>query len=316
MRLMKNYHQTALLILAITISATAIADSSIYGSVRLSVRGQDLGDSLKWDIMNNASRLGLRASEELENGLKAVAHFEMGVAADTATFGGGTENRIAKVGLEGSFGGLYLGTQWSPFYSVVGGTTDLFNVVGAKHIHSTARLSDTLAYVNSFGPATLVAAVVIDDFSNETYNDEEMLDTIQIGAKFSIGPVVVGAAVDQRAKSSGDGIRLGLGATYKINEVTIAAEFTSTENTIENTKDDVNAIELYAGFGLGNGNLIHTSIGQSDYGTNTPKAISIGFQKKLSKRTKYWLEAMFEDSDTNDVEDSKTYAIGLRHDWK
>lgn len=316
MRLMKNYHQTALLILAITISATAIADSSIYGSVRLSVRGQDLGDSLKWDIMNNASRLGLRASEELENGLKAVAHFEMGIAADTATFGGGTENRIAKVGLEGSFGGLYLGTQWSPFYSVVGGTTDLFNVVGAKHIHSTARLSDTLAYVNSFGPATLVAAVVIDDFSNETYNDEEMLDTIQIGAKFSIGPVVVGAAVDQRAKSSGDGIRLGLGATYKINEVTIAAEFTSTENTIENTKDDVNAIELYAGFGLGNGNLIHTSIGQSDYGTNTPKAISIGFQKKLSKRTKYWLEAMFEDSDTNDVEDSKTYAIGLRHDWK
>lgn len=316
MRSMNNYHQAALSLVVILISASAVADSSIYGSVRLSVRGQDTNNSLKWDIMNNASRLGLRASEDLENGIKAVAHFEMGVAADTASFGGDSENRIAKVGLEGSFGGIYLGTQWSPFYSVVGGTTDLFNVVGAKHIHSTTRLSNTLAYANSFGPATVVAAVVIDDFSTETYNDEEMLDTVQLGAKFNIGPVVVGAAVDQRAKSSGDGIRLGLGATYRVKEVTIAAAFTSTENTLANTQDDINAIELYAGYALGNGNLVHTSIGQTDYANITPKTISIGFQKKLSNRTKYWLEAMFEDAIPGNTEDSKTYAIGLRHDWK
>lgn len=316
MRSMKNYRQLVFLLVAILISATAVAESSIYGSVRLSVRGLDSDESFKWDIMNNGSRLGLRASEELENGLKAVAHFEMGVAADTATFGGGTENRIARVGLEGSFGGLYLGTQWSPFYSVVGGTTDLFNVVGAKHIHSTTRLSNTLAYTNNFGPATLVAAVVIDDFSTETYTDEEMLDTLQLGAKFNIGPVVVGAAVDQRSKSSGNGIRLGLSATYKVKEIIVAAAFTSTESTIANTPDDVNAIELYAGYALGNGNLIQTSIGQSDYGSTTPKAISIGFQKKLSKRTKYWLEAMFEDSNVENTKDHKTYAIGLRHDWK
>ncbi len=315
MKSINPYQRATLFSLVVVCSTASIAENSIYGSVRLSLRGQDSSDTLKWDIMNNASRLGLRASEELESGLKAVAHLEMGIDADTGTFGGGTDNRIAKVGLEGSFGGLYIGTQWSPFYSIVGGTTDLFNVVGAKHVHSTARLSNTLAYANSFGPATLVAAVVIDDFSNDSFEDEEMLDTIQLGAKFSIGPVIVGTAIDQRAKSSGDGIRLGLGATYKVNEVTIAAEFTSTENTIENTEDDVNAIELYAAMGLGNGNLLHTSIGQSDYGTSTPKAISIGYQKKLSKRTKYWIEAMFEDADSIGIEDTNTYAIGLRHDW-
>ncbi|MCB1755248.1 MAG: porin [Gammaproteobacteria bacterium] len=300
---------------AVAAPLTAMADASMYGSVRLSVRGIDAGDDMKWNIANHSSRLGFKGSEELDNGLKAVAHYELGVNADQAIFAtGASANRLSYVGLEGGFGGVYLGAQWTPFYTVVGGTTDQFNAVGANHIHSTVRTGDALAYAGTFGPATIIGAVVMTDM-NETETDE--IDIFQLGAQFNAGPVAVGIAVDQRAESAGDGTRFGLGATYSAGEMTFAAEFTSSEATLEGgteDDDDVTGFEIYGGFGLGNGNLIHASFGQTDDGNNTPNSISLGYQKKLSKATRFWVEGMIDDPDT-DADDTTTVSIGMRHDW-
>lgn len=300
---------------AVAAPLTAIADASMYGSARLSVRGIDAGDDMKWNIANNSSRLGFKGSEELDNGLKGVAHYEIGVGADTGTFGGGTANRLSYVGLEGGFGGVYLGAQWTPFYSIVGATTDQFNALGANHIHSTFRAGDTLAYAGTFGPATIIGAVIMTDV-NETETDE--IDIAHLGAKFNAGPVAVGIALDNRAESAGDGMRYGLGATYSAGEMTFAAEFTSTEATIEGgtaDDDDIIGMEIYGGFGLGNGNLIHASFGQTDDGDTTPNTITLGYQKKFSKATRFWVEGALDNADVKGVDDTTTVAIGMRHDW-
>lgn len=76
----------------------------------------------------NGSRWGLRGSEDLGNGLKAVFTLESGFAIDdgTSAQGGRLFGRQAFVGLEGDFGSARLGRQYSP----IGNVADL---VGTKN---------------------------------------------------------------------------------------------------------------------------------------------------------------------------------------
>lgn len=311
----KTLIAASLATMAMAAPLAASADATVYGSIRLSMVGVDDGDDMKWNVKNNSSRLGFKGSEELDNGLKAVAHYEMGVGADTGTFGGGTANRLSYVGIEGGFGGIYIGAQWTPFYTLVGGTTDQFNALGANHINSTFRIGDAIAYAGTFGPATVIAAIIASDFSTEDYDDDDAIDIIHAGAKFDAGPVTVGVALDNRSEGTGDGTRYGLAATYSAGEMTVAAEFTSTEAEMAGTEDDATGIEVYAGFGLGNGNLIHASYGQTDNGDATPSDITLGYQKKMSKRTKMWVEAGLGSTDVDGDDDTTTIAVGMRHDW-
>ena len=107
------------------------ADTILYGSARVSVDYNDddnlfnlfEGDA-SWDVVNNASRLGVMGSEDLGGGLSAVYQYEFGV---DVTDGGNLQgNRPKFVGLKGGFGQLTLGTQTTPYYEVVG-INDIFN---------------------------------------------------------------------------------------------------------------------------------------------------------------------------------------------
>ena len=127
----------------------AAADTILYGSARPSVdyvkyqglvfdlndrlppdqRNQELKDldSGYWDVVDNTSRLGVRGSEDLGGGLSAIYQFEFGV--DMTDGGNFVSNRPKWVGLKGeSWGALTLGTQWTPYYNVLG-VADVFNSV-------------------------------------------------------------------------------------------------------------------------------------------------------------------------------------------
>jgi predicted porin len=113
--------------------STAYADTTLYGSARVSVDyndpssnnfDKDTSDS-SWDVFNNASRLGVRGEEDLGGGLAAIYQYEFGV--DVSEGGNFESNRPKWVGLKGaSWGSITLGTQWTPYYNVVG-VGDIFN---------------------------------------------------------------------------------------------------------------------------------------------------------------------------------------------
>jgi len=124
--------------LALAVAATlgvagvSQAETTLYGSARVSVDwvkpdvdsryarffGID-GGSQFWEVTNNSSRLGVRGSEDLGNGLSAIYQYEFGVDVT-----GGTNyfnsNRPRWVGLKGGWGAFTMGTQWTPYYNVVG----------------------------------------------------------------------------------------------------------------------------------------------------------------------------------------------------
>jgi len=134
---------------AVGAAGVATADTTLYGSARPSVdyvnyqglifdlndrlppdqRNQTLKDldSGYWDVVDNLSRLGVRGSEDLGGGLSAIYQFEFGVdMTDGDNF---VSNRPKWVGLKGeSWGAITLGTQWTPYYNVLG-IADVFNSV-------------------------------------------------------------------------------------------------------------------------------------------------------------------------------------------
>jgi predicted porin len=133
----------------------AQADTTLYGSARVSVDYDEFnsdyirlpnGDldriragSDAWDMYNNASRLGVRGEEDLGGGLSAIYQYEFGV--DITEGGNLNSNRPKWVGLKGSsWGSVTAGTQWTPYYNVVG-VGDIFN--SSKVFNNATYLGNT-----------------------------------------------------------------------------------------------------------------------------------------------------------------------------
>lgn len=153
---------------ALAASAAAQAETTLYGSARIGVTyTQPHGpgpDKSSWDVANEASRIGVKGSEDLGGGLKVIYQYEFGVNIDggtndfasttavdkdgksaTGKDGSPLNRRLSSVGLTGGFGTVVLGRVWSAPYLYVGSLTDVFNssssgqatVMGWDRLNST-----------------------------------------------------------------------------------------------------------------------------------------------------------------------------------
>jgi len=102
-------------------AAQAQSSVTLYGAIGLDVlsaskvyNGTTTSSVVK--IEDNAivnSRIGVKGSEDLGGGLKAIFDLESSIAPDTGAARSQFWNRGAYVGLAGSFGSLKLGHQWN-----------------------------------------------------------------------------------------------------------------------------------------------------------------------------------------------------------
>ncbi len=129
---MKKSILTLAVAAALAAPLAAQADTILYGSARVSVDYNDddtlsnlfKGDA-SWDVANNFSRLGVLGEEDLGGGLSAVYQYEFSVDVTEGTnFLGRPRPKF--VGLKGGFGQLTVGTQYTPYYEVLG-VNDIFN---------------------------------------------------------------------------------------------------------------------------------------------------------------------------------------------
>ena len=105
----------------------------------------------------SGSRLGFKGTEDLGNGLSAVFVLEGGYNIDTGKAGqGGLRfGRQAFVGLRGTFGGVTVGRQYSPYYRAIRDVADPFedglagqatNVMAGNHRMDNAVVYSTPAF--------------------------------------------------------------------------------------------------------------------------------------------------------------------------
>ena len=98
---------------AMGVPALAAADTTLYGRFNVSLDRVDNGVNKSSQLASNGSRIGVRGSEDLGGGLRAVFQVESGF--DATAGGGELGSRNTFVGLGGHFGEVRLGRHDTPY---------------------------------------------------------------------------------------------------------------------------------------------------------------------------------------------------------
>lgn len=334
---------------ALAFAAAANAETTLYGSVRMDVdytNPDAKGADASWDVKNEGSRLGVKGSEDLGGGLKAIYQYEFGVRADGSADGSPFSQRLSWVGLTGGFGTVAIGRQETPAYTFVGANTDIFNgPITNPWSPSTEilqRRGNVVSYVTpSFSGFTAAGAIIMDQnsgvpFPYNTANDNTGSDGVdhwQVAAKYENGPVSVGGyyhdAQDASIAGNGDDIVIwGLGGTLTFGDFSLGATYEKLDDKGAGDEIDYAGYGLIAGFDFG-ANTIRGGWGRLDPSaahTDTYDTWEIGFEHRLSKRTRLWVEyvdteipAYLSEFDVvgtdGQIKGGSNLALGIRHDF-
>ena len=314
----------ALAMAGVVAAPAAFADTTVYGSLRLSAQWSDPdnGDS-NWDVVSHSSRLGFKGSEDLGNGLSAVYRYEFRVnAANGGLLNAPGANRLAYVGLKGGWGSLTIGTQWNPYYFAVAGEVDLYNALAASaggyyNNAGFTRSTNMLVYTSpSFGGFTAYGALEMDGEAGD-----DNIDRWQLVGIYDNGPLLVGAGwrntsdeVGDNAITGDDQNQYGIQGRFRFGAFTVAGEY----NINDQFDDKTGGWDLLGTFRFGR-NRIHLSYfdvedGDSPDGIDRvdDKGWGVGWRHDLSGRTRVFVEY---GETKPDGDKSKQFNVGMRHDF-
>lgn len=145
--------------LASLCAAQAMAEIDAYGKVNASLQQTKEGDDSFLELESNASRLGVKGEEELNENLKAIYRIEVQYATDDGDPGNGSvfSARNIYVGVEGDFGQVVAGRMDTPL-KVIQSKVDVFNDmagdIGRIITASDNRVDNFVQYTtpDSIGP--------------------------------------------------------------------------------------------------------------------------------------------------------------------
>ncbi|MDD3448496.1 MAG: porin [Gammaproteobacteria bacterium] len=292
----------------------ASANPTVYGRVNVNLVHQDMDTEYDgrsedaWNVENNASRVGVKGSEDLGNGLSAIYQFEFGVdASDT----GGLSGRLAYAGITGGFGTFAMGRQWTPYYGSVD-KTDIMQI-GTMNDHylGLTRVGNAVAYVTpNFNGLSGKVALVIDNGGAED-TGEDFADWTNVSVDYDNGPLSIGAS--WLRENSGEDDLWGLAGKYNFGMFALIGQYESAE-------DDLTSWALGGEVYLGN-NTLRAVYGHVDDDGDDGSNWAIGAEHNFSKRTRVFAE--YEDSEYNSLThgdhshyvDGQRFGVGIRHDF-
>ncbi len=304
----------------------AAADTTLYGRLDTALVYGDDDTNAAWDIVTNTTRMGVKGSEDLGNGLKAIFQAEWSFTSSEggSTVAGSFNNRLAYAGLTGGFGTVAIGRQWTPYYGSVG-KFDIFN--GATSVSSvyaaysrTFRTGNALAYVTpNFNGLQGKLALVIDRTAGLSNSDG--VDAYNLSVDYNNGPISVGISTLQYNNDLGAQDLWGLSGSYKMGMFKLVAMYENIDDSdVVGATDGSDNWNLGAEVYFGN-NTVRAMYGQNeaDNSANTDTDFyALGFQHNFSKRTRVYVEYIVNDFDNKGaVADVKTsdFSFGLRHDF-
>ena len=152
---------------------------SWYGSLR---GGVQFGGDLDGRHSDAYSRMGIKGSNEVSEGLAAVYQFEHSINTSTADQTGG---RLSYVGLSGGFGTLTLGQVWGAAYNNSGGMRDINNFYGGSDVTGGGRVGNAVSYAFSSGAASMQVDAIMDN-AKDTGSS---VDQLGFGMTINLGDI-------------------------------------------------------------------------------------------------------------------------------
>ncbi len=218
----------AILALAAAIGGAAQAQSNVqvYGLLDVGVENANntsaTGGSMTRVISGgmNTSRWGVRGTEDLGGGLKAVFNLEGGILMDTGAQDGALFKRQAYVGLEGAFGRVVVGRSFTSVYD----TVISYDPMGFAPYYSWA----------TSGPATGPSKYGFTTAYDNLIKYSGSFGDFRFGANYAAGEQTSGVA---------DSAKMGATVAYKFGGANVMATYernngntvAATGNRDENT---------------------------------------------------------------------------------
>lgn len=152
---MKKTLLAMLLLGAFSASASAQTAVTVYGLLDVGITSESgapggskvtLGSGIQ-----SGSRLGFKGSEDLGGGLAAIFTLENGFNPDDGTQGQGRLfGRQAFVGLQGGFGTVTAGRQYTPLWSAIDSLDPVDGIAGGSHnlMRRDVRTDNTIKYAS------------------------------------------------------------------------------------------------------------------------------------------------------------------------
>ena len=347
---------------AMAAPVAAMADATIYGKLHLSLDYVDVdqnaswvpgkvptqnqgrgahGDFKGWGLGTNSrsNRVGLKGSEDLGNGLKAIYQVEFGVPLaneDNNIANGdssGIKMRNSYVGLAGGFGTVLMGRHDTPA-KMSTGKLDLFSDTLADYNHTVGfqdiRADSAVAYISPNWSGLNFAGAVIPSAGATPGNGwnkdaDGIADAWSAALTYGNGPFYASASYEQLQDVHWETVlnpnpdnmntyKFGLGL-MDYSGFTVTGIYEKTEN-LTGIKDlDRKLWQLQAQYAFGN-NAIKGMYGQTglDKPLKDKDTWAIGLDHNFSKRTTaYLLYTKLSDDETN--ADWSGFSVGMIHNF-
>ncbi|MDL5036000.1 porin [Comamonas resistens] len=331
---MTKMTRIALAALAVMGATTAMAQSSVtlYGRINTTVERQKIGDVNNTKMENNASRWGIRGTEDLGGGLKAGFILESGFSSDTGAAASTFFGRQSELNLSGNFGMLRLGNFFPESYFA---SADYVSM----HNHDTGTSSDALyqdpnwmgasaggqggaggvgtgnkvAYrTPSMGGFWAEGSVSLHEKAAST-NSKNGYD---LAANYSQGPLHLGAGYSRWDGNWQASVR-GL---YTLGQLTFGGYYQRND---ENLLGSRNNFRLSAMYTMG-ASEFHLNAGRanswSELSNSAGTQYTLGYNYNLSKRTKVYGYYTRVNNGANSSygsgvrgADFSSFALGVRH---
>lgn len=290
-------------------SAQAQTPVTIYGIMDAAIVGERGGKEGPVTKLTSgaaaASRIGFKGSEDLGGGLSAFYTLEMGVKIDSGQVdaAGTLFNRQALVGLQGEFGAVALGRQYTPWHNTLVQVVDPFNTGYAgtaknlfPHFGSNIRTSNTVTY---FSPRVQGADVELA-YSAGEQSDSSARRQLGGAVGFVHGPLTLRLAYNSKNGDATTG-------------------FVRSRNTLLGARYKLEALTLHAGVGIDRGpESAPLGNPNTPYGGVAPTPSSDGREALLGVTVpvgegKLMASIMHKDDRTAANQDGSAWGIGYLH---
>ena len=278
-------------------AANGPIDGKLYGKVNVSVVNSDSGSDDTWKLNSNASRIGLKGSTQVSEGLTVFykTEFQVDVDGDGDVF----KQRNIYAGIKGQYGSLLAGKNDTPT-KLAQKKIDLFNDLEGdikKTFAGENRMSNIIAYTTpKYGNFSATYAVMPSEAVNGGLSDAK-----SYSVNYSKGDLYVAVAGDSNVKGA-DLVRVV--SQYKVDAWQLGLMYQENDTT--------NQSGYFASAAYKSNNITY----KAQYGSNEndtdgsdKTTLSVGADFKLAKNTKSFV--FFTDNE--DSSSTKTMGLGLEH---
>ena len=293
-------------------SSLATAQVTMYGRIDLSLAQQ--ADAAKNTELRNGSgsRFGLRGTEDLGGGLKAVFHIEHRFNAATGSAGTRFWEGRSIVGLDGGFGRVTLGREENPAYTFGqnpadpwGGDTVASNGSIVNGRIGTNRYSDSLNYRYSAGGFTVGAQIT----------DGEGLDDrpYSLGLAYAAGPWRLGVGFENPGNAEDEWVTVN--GSYNFGAFALRGLIGNGSN-VKGQKHQALLLAATSRIGAGELRASYGQLKNKDLDVVADRQLTFGYHYSMSKRTTLYVDLISEKRDSMPADRRSTgWDVGIKHDF-